>query len=275
MWRILNIIVQNGSAVLFVLLQALCLFWVVKFNQSQQKIYLHSYQLMASGIQNKYQKTVDYFGLRARYDSIANENARLLSEKINRPYKNQNPDSLIENVLASYQLIQARVINNSLEKRNNMITLDKGGKDLIAPGMGVITSKGIVGIVTDTSASYALVMSLLHSGSNISSRLKRCGFFGPLVWNGKDPSIMNLMAIQNYADVRLGDTVVTSGYSVIFPKDLMIGVVDVYKKEEGSFTYKINVKLSQSMTNLDQVYVVLNKDKGEKEGLEKKSLHYE
>lgn len=275
MWRILNIIVQNGSTVLFVLLQALCLFWVVKFNQTQQKIYLHSYQLMVSGIQAKYQKTIDYFGLRQRYDSIANENAKLLSNQINSPYKIQKPDSLIDGDLGAYQLIQARVINNSLEKRNNMITLDKGGKHQIAPGMGVITSKGIVGIVTDTSSSYALVMSLLHSNTNISARLKRCGFFGPLVWNGKDPSIMNLMAIQNYADVRLGDSVVTSGYSVIFPKDLLIGIVDVYKKEEGSFTYKINVKLNQSMTNLDQVYVVLNKDKGEKEGLEKKSAHYE
>ncbi len=275
MWRILILIVQNGSTVLFVLLQALCLFWVVKFNQNQQKIYLHSYQLMASGIQSKYQYTLAYFGLRERYDSIANENARLLSVQLNQLNNSQIKDTLQHENLGGYQLIQARVINNSLDKRNNMITLDKGGKDHIAPGMGVITSRGIVGIVTDTSENYALVMSLLHNRTNISSRLKRCGFFGPLVWNGKDPAIMNLNSIQNYADVRLGDTVVTSGYSVIFPKDLLVGTVDVYKKEEGSFTYKINVRLSQSMTNLDQVYVVLNRDKGEKEGLEKKSLQYE
>ncbi|MBK8448829.1 MAG: rod shape-determining protein MreC [Saprospiraceae bacterium] len=278
MWRIAKIIIQNGSLVLFVILQSLCLFWIVKFNQNQQKIYLHSYQLMASGIQSKYQYLISYFSLRERYDSIAVENAKLRSNQINTFSNSQKKvDSLINHKSEDqlYQLIPARVINNALDKRNNMITLDKGGKHNIAPGMGVITNKGIVGIVTDTSSNYSLVMSVLHSNTNISARLKRCGFFGSLIWNGKDPSIMNLQAIQKYADVRLGDTIVTSGYSIAFPKNLLIGTVDMYKVEEGSFTFKINVALSQSMTNIDQVYVILSHDKGEKENLEKKSVRYE
>jgi rod shape-determining protein MreC len=278
MWKIARVIVQNGSLVLFIILQCISLFWIVKYNQNQQKIYLHSYQLMAGNIQSRFQNMVSYFHLKEKYDSIATENARILSQFINR---SQNagtaPDSSINQLPNQkiYKLIPAKVINNSLDKRNNMITLDKGGSDHIAPGMGVITSKGIVGIVTDTSAHYSLVMSLLHNNTNISARLKRCGFFGSLVWNGKDPSIMNLQAIQKYADVRLGDTIVTSGYSIVFPKNLLIGFVDLYKVEAGSFTYKIDVALSQSMTNIEQVYVISNNSLGEKENLEKRMLRYE
>ena len=278
MWKLAKVIVQNGSLVLFIILQLLCLFWVVKYNQNQQKIYLHSYQLMVGNIQSRYQHMVSYFNLREKYDSISVENARILSQNINRTRSIiPEPDSslLPTQDQRIYKLIPAKVINNSLDKRNNMITLDKGGRDHIVPGMGVITPKGIVGIVTDTSAHYSLVMSMLHGNTNISARLKRCGFFGSLIWNGKDPSLMNLQAIQKYADVRLGDTIVTSGYSIIFPKNLLIGFVDLYKVEAGSFTYKINVALSQSMTNLEQVYVISNNTLGEKENLEKRMLRYE
>ncbi len=278
MWKLAKIVIQNGSLVLFIVLQSLCLFWVVKYNQDQQKIYLHSYQLMMGGIQSRYQKLVSYFYLKNQYDSLAVENAKLISNKLNFGGSlSMQSDSIIEtgpNKLV-YQVIPARVINNSLNKRNNMITLDKGGKDHVAPGMGVITTRGIVGIVTDTSAHYCLVMSLLHGGTSISARLKSCGFIGSLVWNGRDPSIMSLQAVQKYADVRLRDTVVTSGYSIVFPKNLMIGLVDFYKVEEGSFTYKINVRLNQAMTNLDQVYIISNNNSGEKEELEKRILRYE
>lgn len=278
MWKLAKVIVQNGSLVLFIILQSLCLFWVVKYNQDQQKIYLHSYQLMVGKIQSRYQNMVMYFNLRQRHDSIAIENATLLSNSLNHTLQSHNQkDTLLEsgpNQLV-YNVIPARVINNSLDKRNNMITLDKGGNDHIAPGMGVITTQGIVGIVTDTSAHYSLVMSLLHGGTSISARLKSCGFIGSLVWNGRDPSIMSLQAVQKYANVHLRDTVVTSGYSIVFPKNLLIGFVDFYKVEEGSFTYKINVILNQPMTNLDQVYVISNNNSGEKEELEKRILRYE
>ena len=233
---------------------------------------------MVGGIQSRYQRMNSYFNLRERYDSISVENARILSENFNRSQSRFNtPDSLSDSIPIQriYNLIPANVINNSLDKINNMITLDRGGRDHIAPGMGVITAKGIVGIVTDTSAHYSLVMSMLHSNTSISARLKRSGFIGSLVWNGKDPSIMNLQAIQKYAEVYLRDTVVTSGYSIVFPKNLLIGFVDFYKVEEGSFTYKINVELSQSLTNLELVYVISNNNTGEKEELEKRMLRYE
>ncbi|MCC6752738.1 MAG: rod shape-determining protein MreC [Saprospiraceae bacterium] len=277
MWKFARVIVQHGSLVLFVLLQALCLIWVVKYNQPQQKIYLYSYQLMASSLQSKVQRSLDYISLREKNDSLAEENARLLEKIMNgMERENINEDSLHLPVLPGpYKVLSARVINNALDRRNNMITLDRGGQDGIAPGMGVITASGIVGIVTDTSQRYSLVMSLLHSNTAISARLSRSGFFGPLVWEGHDPAILRLKAIQKYADVRMGDTVVTSGYSVVFPKNLTIGTVSMHRVSPGSFTYDIDVRLSQPMTKLDQVYVIINEQKEEKLELESKFSRYE
>ena len=246
----------------------------MKYNQTQQKIYLHSYQLLASSVSSKYQSAIHYFQLRSQYDSLVAENAKLLMSQFNSRHLADSSTVSAAGAIP-YQVIPARVVNNSLDKRNNMLSLDKGGKDGISPGMGVMTTKGLVGIVTDTSEHYSLVMSLLHTGTSISARLKRGGFFGPLVWRGRDPSVMNLEAIQKYADVRLGDTIVTSGYSVVFPKDLLIGVVRLHHIEEGSFTYDIDVSLSQPMVNLDQVYVILNPGRKEKEELEKKASRYE
>lgn len=278
MWKFARVIVQNGSLVLFVLLQSISLLWVVKYNQPQRKIFLHSYQLLATSLQSRINASVHYFSLKDRYDSLARENALLLEKHFhNTSIQKKTEDTLkiYESADGMFKIIPARVINNSLDKRNNMITLDKGGKHGVSPGMGVITSKGIVGIVTDTSHRYSLVLSVLHEGTSISARLKRCGFFGPLVWEGRDPAIMSLQAIQKYADVRMGDTVVTSGYSVVFPKNLLIGTVSLYRINQGSFTYEIDVNLSQPMTNIDQVYVIANENKFEKLDLEKKISRYE
>lgn len=278
MLKYAQIIVKNGSVVLFVFLQTLCLIWVIRYNQAQQKIYLHSYQLLATRIQKNVNHTLSYFNLKTRYDSLLSENVGLLETKLNHAdILKRTPDtaSLQHIFVNPFKVISATVINNSLDRRNNMITLDRGGKDGICPGMGVITPKGLVGIVTDTSHHFSLVISMLHGNTSISARLKRCGFFGPLTWEGRDPAIMKLQGIQKYADVRLGDTVVTSGYSVVFPKNLLMGTVSMYRITPGAFTYDIEVKLSQSMTNLEQVYVIANENKSEKLELEKKISRYE
>ena len=280
MLNALRILIKNGSVLLFILLQLLCFYWIVKYNQNQSKIYFYSKQLIASNILDRYNNFKTYIHLKELSDSLAAENAILLTKSFNKiPVYSKDSltiDSSQSNLFySSYNVVPARVINNSISKRNNTITLDKGGAAGISPGMGVVTNKGIVGIVIDTSAHFSLVMSVLHSNSRISSRLSRCGFFGSLIWTSRDPSVLNLADIQKYADVKLGDSIVTSGYSIIFPENLLIGFVDAYKVEAGSFTYTINVKLSQPLSSIDRVYIIGNKLKGEKEFLESQSEKYE
>ncbi len=280
MLKVIRAIVKNGSTVLFIILQSVCLYWVVKFNSEQQKIFLYSAQLFTSKIQSKVQDWKSYLYLRKRADSLMKENARILASHFNK--HSIRFFSAIDSAelttlpqMYKYEVIPALVVNNSLERLNNMITLNAGSIKGVKPGMGVVTSKGVVGIVTDTSRHFSLALSLLNQKMRLSAKLKRSGFFGAITWNGQNPKILQLEAIQKYADVRRGDTVVTSGYSIIFPEGLMVGTVEYHKVESGAFTYTIQVVPSEDMANLEAVYIIGHPLKEEKDKLEQKSALYE
>ncbi len=273
----LRIIVKNGSIILFLVLQLLCLFWIVTYNQKQGEIYFFSLQLAADALEKKVQNITSYISLRDQINEVRNENAVLLEKLLNerhshssQPEINPGTDSTLGLFGASYRVLAANVINNSISRKNNYLTLDKGGADGVNPGMAVITPKSIVGIVTDTSRHFCLVMSLLHSNSRVSAKLKRSGFFGSLIWKESDPRDLSLEDIQKYADVLVGDTVVTSGFSIIFPEGLPIGIVTSLGTEPGAFTYSIKVRLFESLSSVRSVYLIDNPFKDEKKSLEKK-----
>ena len=273
MLNALRIIVKNGSFILFLILQSICFYWIISYNQKQNKIYLYTAQLYATILKNKYQGFTSYFSLKDKADQIAEDNAKLFSRLLNleaiEKSDSMQLDSTKSNAMINtYSVLSARVINNSLSRKNNYLTLNKGGLDGVSPGMAVVTLNGLVGIITDTTSHFSTVMSLLHSNSRISCSLKRSGFFGSLIWKDRDPSILQLEDIQKYADVRIGDTLITSGYSIVFPKGLTIGYVKNYFAEPGSFTYTIIVTPSQNLTALDRVYIINNRLKEEKEYLE-------
>lgn len=271
----LRIIVRNGALVLFIVLQIFCFYWIVKYNQRQNQIYLYSSQIYTNSIYSKYQSVLSYFKLKQKNDSIVQENKFLLKKSFDNS-KVQVLDSLIfQKDSNMYEVIPATVINNSLAKRNNTITLNKGSNDGVSPGMGVITAQGIVGIITDVSEHFSLVLSLLHSKSRISCRIPHCGFIGTLVWDGKDPKVLQLEEIQRYAEIRIGDSIVTSGYSIIFPQNILVGNIKSFNVYPGAFTYTIQVEPSQSFFTLDQVYIVNHPFKSEKELIEKKADQYE
>jgi rod shape-determining protein MreC len=273
----LRIIVKNGSIILFLVLQLLCLFWIVTYNQKQGEIYFFSLQLAADALEKKVQNVTSYISLRDQISEVREENAALLQKFLNEkqhqaslPATADSSDSTTGDLEASYRVLAANVINNSISRKNNYLTLDKGGAQGVNPGMAVITSKSIVGIVTDTSRHFSLAMSLLHSNSRISAKLKRSGFFGSLIWKESDPRNLSLEDIQKYADVLVGDTVVTSGFSIIFPEGLPIGIVTSLGTEPGAFTYSIRVRLFESLSSVRSVYLIDNRYKDEKEELEKK-----
>lgn len=273
----LRIIVKNGSIILFLVLQLLCLFWIVTYNQKQGEIYFFSLQLAADALEKKVQNVTSYISLRDQINEVREENAALLQKFLNEkqhqaslPATGDSTDSTTGDLEASYRVLAANVINNSISRKNNYLTLDKGGAQGVNPGMAVITSKSIVGIVTDTSRHFSLAMSLLHSNSRISAKLKRSGFFGSLIWKEFDPRNLSLEDIQKYADVLVGDTVVTSGFSIIFPEGLPIGIVTSLGTEPGAFTYSIRVRLFESLSSVRSVYLIDNRYKDEKEELEKK-----
>lgn len=169
-----------------------------------------------------------------------------------------------------FTFIAANVVSNSIISANNSLRLDRGAADGVKPHMGVISSdEGLVGIVRETAEHYCRVMSLLHSQSRIKASIRRNGYFGTLAWNGGDPMRMQLEAIPKHAEVAVGDTIQTSGYSQIFPKGILIGKVESAKLGPGENFYTITVKLFNDLSKVQYVYIVDNLMRDEHEELDR------
>ena len=173
--------------------------------------------------------------------------------------------------LQQYEYISARVINNSVTRVNNYITLDKGSMQGIRPEMAVMGSNGVVGIVKDVSEHFSTVISLLHSSTKISSKIKKNDYFGSTVWDGDSPQFARLLDIPSHAQVTVGDTIVTSSYSGIFTRDIFVGTVSELGTTGESFK-EIKLRLSTDFQKLSYVYVVRNLMKSERDTLEAKSI---
>lgn len=251
-----------GSFLVFILLEAVCFFLIYQFNQRQREILVHSSNLASGYMYEKYNQGRNYFRLESIADSIANENAQL----VQRISNDLNPPLLIlEDTLSIeidttakelYKVISAKVINNSVNKNYNTLTLNKGATDGINDKMGLITKKGVIGIVRKVSDNYSLGISLINRQTNLSAAIKRNNYFGTLKWDGTNPTVMSLKDIPKHAEVLEGDTIITSGHSTIFPKGITIGEVINYKIEPGSNFYSIEIRLAEDLSNINYVYAI-------------------
>ena len=258
--NLLLFVIRYSAFLLFLLLEIISLFLIVKYNKDQRSIFINSSSIISGKLYNVADKAYEYNNLRSVADSLAAENARLKTDLYNLqrtfdhlPDGTQPLDSCL---LEPFRLIPARVINNSINQRNNHFTIDRGVGDGIRKGMGVISPNGIAGIIDEVGTQYSTAISILHSAARISASIRRNQFFGSLVWKEIDPTHMILEAIPRQADIQIGDTIVTSGYSFIYPKGIFIGTVEKYWTEGGSNYYTIEVKLHEDIARLDRVYVV-------------------
>lgn len=161
-----------------------------------------------------------------------------------------------KNVLAGFRVIPAHVVSNSIDKQDNLITLDKGSADGIHPDMGVVCGTGIVGIVYQVSEHYSIVIPVLSSHSNISCKIQGRGYFGYLRWDGRSSRYAYVDDIPRHAHFRLYDKVVTSGFSSVFPPGIMVGkILHVYNSLDG-LSYRVMVELSTDFGNLRNVCIV-------------------
>jgi rod shape-determining protein MreC len=190
------------------------------------------------------------------------ENAKLKAKLFNLAEKQgAKPEDLPLNVSENqiFNLISARVVNNSISLRNNFLSLNKGRKAGITENQGVIGENGVIGITKAVNDNYTTVMSIFNSQTKISARIKDKGYFGSLVWsNNGDVRYMTLNDIPKHVPIKLGDKVETSGYSNLFPSGIMLGKVVGKKIPPGSSTYELKVKLYQDMTKIKFAYVVIN-----------------
>jgi len=219
---------------------------------------VNSTHLYMSKVSQRFANVNQYFDLQTENDSIQADNAKLIEQIINfRIYDTDNTfNKFVEKDTMPYKIIPARVTSKIVNQANNFITINKGALDNIRPDMGVISPDGVVGTVIAVSDHFAKVMLLLNSKSQLSSNIVGSDFFGTMKWDTGDNTTMYLDAVPKFADISRGDTIVTSGFSTLFPKGIMIGRVADFSIPEGSNNYSIEVKLAEDPTLVNLVYVI-------------------
>lgn len=264
---------KGGGVLLFVVLQVICMILIVKNNPSQRQIFISSANYFSSIFYKQFNEATKYYNLYSVADSMARENARLYAQLDNARLKRLNwVDTLVDSTNNQlYTFLPGHVISNSINQHNNTLRLDIGKRQGVEPGMGVVSDDGIVGIVRDVSNNFSSVMSILHKETRISASVKRSGHFGFLTWRGSNPTKMSLIDVPKNAYFEKGDTIATSGYSTIFPKDITIGTIDTFSIRSGSNSWDIELDLNNDMGNLSFVYVVKNLLRLELEELETQS----
>ena len=263
MQQLFNFFIKNKTFVLFLLLLSYALSLTIQSHEYHRSKFLNSYNQITGSIYGSYNGITQYFNLKKENQILLDENKRLKMTVFNQ--ENAAPvDTLLE---YKYELYSSLVYKNSYALPNNYLTLNKGQIDHIEEDYGVITSKGIVGIVDQTSKNYSRVLSILNTNSRINVKLKKTNYFGILSWDGKSPEITQLKDIQDLVKLSIGDTIVTSGYSSTFPPNIPVGTIDSYRLNDTEDLYIIDVKLFNDMKNLEHVYIIKNTDINELKAL--------
>jgi rod shape-determining protein MreC len=244
------------------------IYLIVTYNKYHQAVFSNTANQLTGQINTQYNKVENYFSLKKTNDSLVKANERLYN-KLKQDF--QLPDTATKIVVDSirvdsllqyrrYNYLQATVVANSVSNQNNYIVIGRGKNQQLKVGMGVIdASNGVVGIVSEVSDDFAVIISLLHKkDSRISSKLFKGGEIGTVTWNGNQPNILQLSGIPKSAKVAKGDSVVTSGYSTYFPKGMMVGTVTDVVPEKSSNNFIINIKSTADFYNLQYVYVIDN-----------------
>ncbi|WP_321371310.1 rod shape-determining protein MreC [uncultured Draconibacterium sp.] len=274
MRSLLRFLVRNYAFLLFLLLEAVSLVMVFSYNSFQRSRFLNSANFVTAGLYNTTSSVLQYFELAKVNEQLAEENAYLRTQIESFDAEGQ---MLPETSVLAQQITDttfvfrsAKIINNSTNKQQNYITLDKGVKDGIQPDQGILAPNGVVGVVTSVSNSYAAGLSLLNPRWSISAKLKNSGYYGSLHWNGENYRQADLQEIPIHVNLAIGDTIVTSGYSSIFPEGLLIGTIFSFDQPQGENYYNITVQLAVDFKTIRHVHVIENITKQELTDLEEK-----
>ena len=269
MQQIIFFLIRNKNFLLFIALFSISIFLTIQTHSYHKNKFVNSSNAITGGIYSIKSSITDYFNLKEENKILINENTRIRKqlESFKSKVVYQNIDT--SSILSKYYFVSAKVINNSFSKTKNKLTINKGKRDSIQLDLGVITSKGIVGIIDNLSNKYATIQSILNTNSQINAKLKNAKHFGSLVWNAEDPNVIQLIDIPRLAPVKTGDTIVTGGRSTIFPEGILIGVVIDFELTEDENSQNLNIQLFNDMTNLEHVYIINNIDTQEIINLEK------
>lgn len=261
MKSLLQFILKYYAAFVFVFFELICIILIVVFNDFHRSSVLNSGNLVVGKINNSWTSVVEYMNLKEENVLLLNENENLINELTQRRAREQDFSYFIK--YSPHKYIAAKVVNVTTQKVKNYITINVGKNYGIEPEMAVVGADGIVGIIYRSSEKYSVVIPLINSDLFLSVKLANSEFFGSLHWNARNYRFSTVSEIPGYVNVKEGDTIVTSGYSAIFPQDIPVGLVSELSLNHSTEFYELEIELFTDFRNLQHVYVIKNSDKDE------------
>ncbi|MBN2213730.1 MAG: rod shape-determining protein MreC [Bacteroidales bacterium] len=272
MKELLRFLIKYYYALLFILLESIGIVILVRNNTYQRTRFVNLAHTISGNFSKKIAVIKDYLTLHEENRQLIEENNRLynlVKSSVSISYTDLQSEKESFQRL-EYIYIPARVINNSTNKQFNYIILDKGREDGIEQDMAVVCSDGIVGVIKEVSEHFSSAISFLNRNLQISAKIKKSGHFGPLQWTGTGHQKARLKDIPHNISIELEDSIVTSGYSAIFPENYMIGRISDFSLKGGNY-YEITVHLSTDFKNLRNVQVIKNLYREEQMDLEERT----
>jgi rod shape-determining protein MreC len=271
MRKLLRFIQKYSNFMLFLLLETLAIIFLVQSSHYQRSKIVGLNRQLSGYIFSKVDGLREYLSLRETNQRLAEENMALRN-RLDRIGLLLDSAIVISEFREPYHYsyVPGRVVRNSVYKQYNYMTLDKGRKDGVFKDMGVISDEGLVGIVLESSNNFATVIPVINRDFRLSVKLRSNNYAGILQWEGESPRYAVLNEIPFHVKLIENDTVVTSGFSSIFPEGIEVGTIDSYSLEKGNF-YEIRVKLSTDFQRLFHVNIIRNYRQEEQQHLEEQT----
>ena len=277
MRNLLDFLNKYSYWLLFILLEAISLLLLFRFNRYQGSVWFTSANTVTGRLLEWESAARSFVELGERNKALTRRNYELqrevemLSRRLDKALHDSTYTEIRQaQLLKDFKVIPAEVVNNSVTRRNNYLTINKGSADGVEAEMGVVCGTGVVGIVYLTTPHYAVVMPLLNSKSNVSCRLRGTDYFGYLTWDTPSPLSVSLVDIPRHAVMKEDMVVETSGFSAVFPAGLFVGRVRKIENSDDGLSYKLRVKLATDFARLRDVCVLATPNRVEIDSLQRK-----
>ena len=255
MQRIIYFLIRNKNFILFLTLLSISISLNFSYNEYNKSKFINSSNFIFSSLYDTKFTISKYLDLELQNQLLLEENKNLKKILFNSETPTKSFDSINS---IGFEVMTASVIKNSYSKTNNFITINKGSKHGIGIDNGVISSNGVVGIIDKTTTNYSRLISILNTNFLLNAKFKNSNYFGVLSWNGKNINKVQLKDVPKQAKIKIGDTIVTGGNSLIFPKGILIGYIQSFKLDNSENYLELEVNLSTDMTNIENLYIINN-----------------
>jgi rod shape-determining protein MreC len=280
MRKLLDFLISKRHWFLFFLLEAVSFMLIYRNNAYQQSIMFSTANVVSANIVSLGGSVTSYLNLREKNRELIERNGLLEIEllRLQRQIETMVADtasfhSFISDTMRQfpYTVVSAKVVNNTVAYLSNYVTIDKGRDDGISPDMGVVSEDGVVGIISTVSDHYSVVIPILNPKFRLSCKVLGSSYFGSMSWDGRNTQYAKLDELPRHVEFNKGDTIVTSGFSTIFPEGIMVGTVLSFERQRDDNFYSLTVRLSTDFHSLNSVMIIKNYHQNEQKRVEQEA----